>query len=497
MGSKIYLERDRKIGSIDPKLFGGFLEHMGRAIYEGIYDPDSVYADETGLRKDVLAALAELQPTIIRYPGGNFLSGYHWMDGVGQLEHRPRRRELAWKSIEPNKFGTNEFLDFCNRLGTLPMLGVNMGTGSIEEAAALVEYCNAPVGSYYADLRVRHGYPEPRGIKYWCLGNEMDGPWQIGHLEAHDYGNKALEAAKMMRWQDPTVELILCGSSSTGMATYPEWDRISLETCWEQVDYLSLHYYAGNHSNDTGSYLGMAVQFEEHLNTLEGLLRFVKAKLRSKHDVYLSWDEWNVWYKDRNMDGQWQEAPHLIEEVYNLEDALVVAQWMNVFLRHCTTLKIGCLAQLVNVIAPILTRKNGLLRQSIFYPFKLFSQHASGTALDVLCKSPTYETAQFGPVSLLDVSASYNETNESSAVFIINRSQQANENVEIHWLDWNPGSEVEITQLSGNDPKAHNTFDHPDTILPRSLGQVTLEDGSLSLSLPPMSFTCLVSPARK
>jgi alpha-L-arabinofuranosidase len=497
MSSIITLERERTIGVIDPKLFGGFLEHMGRAIYEGIFEPRSTLADESGLRQDVLEALGELKPTVIRYPGGNFLSGYHWMDGVGPAEQRPRRRDLAWKSIETNQFGTNEFLGFCSRLGTLPMLGVNMGTGSSEEAAALVEYCNAPGGSYYADLRRLHGFPEPRGVKYWCLGNEMDGPWQIGHLEAADYGRKALETAKMMRWHDPSIELVLCGSSSTGMATYPEWDRITLETCWEQVDYLSLHYYAGNRSGDTGSYLALAAQFEEHLSTLEGLLRFVKAKLRSNHEVHLSWDEWNVWYKDQTMDGQWQEAPHLIEEIYNLEDALVVGQWLNVFLRHCRTLKIACLAQLVNVIAPILTRPSGLLRQSIFYPFQMFSRYARGTALDVSCKSPSYKTNLFGSMPLLDVSASYDEADEGSAVFIVNRSQQEAETVEIQWLDWNPGPAMEGFQLAGNDPKAHNTFENPDAVALRSLGALKVQDRNLQLSLPPLSFTCLAAPRKR
>ena len=493
MTSKISISRERTIGEIDPKLFGGFLEHMGRAIYEGIYDPGSIFADETGLRQDVLSALGELKPSIIRYPGGNFLSGYHWLDGVGPAEQRPRRRELAWKSIETNQFGINEFLNFCTRLGTEPMLGVNMGTGSSEEATALVEYCNAAAGTDYADLRVRHGYPNPRGVEYWCLGNEMDGPWQIGHLDTTDYAKKALETAKMMRWMDPSIRLILCGSSNTGMSTYPEWDRITLETCWEQVDYLSLHYYAGNRSDDTDSYLAQAMQFEEHLNTLEGLLRFVKAKLRSTHDVYLSWDEWNVWYKDQTTDGKWQEAPHLIEEIYNLEDALVVAQWMNVFLRHCKTLKIACLAQLVNVIAPILTRKNDLLRQSIFYPLKLFSYHAKGSALDALCKTPHYETNQFGSVPLLDVSASFNEEDEGSAVFIVNRSQHSAETTGIRWLDWNPGNRIEVFQLHGSDPKMFNTFENPGAVTAKSMGNLEVKDQYLELSLPPLSFTCLVS----
>ncbi len=492
MSSKITIDRQRVIGEIDPLIFGGFLEHIGRAIYEGIYDPASPHSDGRGLRGDVLAALQVLNPRIIRYPGGNFLSGYHWQDGVGPRPQRPVRRDLAWHSIETNQFGINEFIDFCQALHTLPMLGVNMGTGTIEEASAMVEYCNAPPGSYYADLRVKHGYPQAHHVQYWCLGNEMDGPWQIGHLDAVDYAKKALEAAKMMRWQDDSVKLVLCGSSSTGMSTYPEWDRIALETCWEQTDYLSLHYYAGNRDGDTASYLALARQFETHLDTLAATLQYVKAKNRSKHDVFLSWDEWNVWYKDHTYHGQWQGAPHLIEEMYNLEDALVVAQWMNVFLRRCNVLKIACLAQLVNVIAPILTTRQGLLLQSIYYPFQLFSQHAAGTALDVLCQAPLYETAQYGPTPLLDVSASYADDSGRSAVFIVNRSQQASEKVEITWQGWNPGKAAHLYQLSGKDPKACNTFDKPDVVKTQDLGMVALKDGRLSLTLPALSFTTLV-----
>ncbi len=374
MTSKLLIERDRSIGDIDPHIFGGFLEHMGRAIYQGIYEPNSSFANEHGYRKDVMAALKELAPTMIRYPGGNFLSGYHWLDGVGPKEKRPRKRELAWQSIETNQFGLNEFMHYCHEINTEPMLGVNLGTGSIEEAASMVEYCNAPSGSQFADLRQSHGFKKPYAVKKWCLGNEMDGPWQIGHLEADEYGRKAREAAKMMKWQDDSIQLILCGSSNTAVPTYPAWDRQVLETCWEQVDYLSMHYYANNNDNDTPSFLASAVALEAFVDTLEGTLRYVQAQQRSKHQVYLSWDEWNVWYKNMETQGNWTEAPHLLEEVYNLEDALVVAQWMNVFLRRCDVIKMACLAQLVNVIAPILTSPQGLLRQTIFYPFPIIQR---------------------------------------------------------------------------------------------------------------------------
>ena len=349
--AQILLDTNRTIAPISPWLFGGFVEHMGRCVYEGIYDPDSPLADEQGLRTDVLDALREQKYTVMRYPGGNFLSGYNWLDGVGPKEDRPRRRDLAWQSIETNQFGTDEFMEFCRAIDVEPMMGVNMGTGSIQSASDLVEYCNAPRGTYWSDLRAGHGHPEPYDVKIWCVGNEMDGPWQIGHLDMHEYATKALEAAKMMKWQDPSIKTVLCGSSNNRMPTFPEWDRVSLERCWEHVDYHSIHYYASNRDDDTTSYLAIAQELEEYVDTMAATLRYVKAKQRSKHDVFLSWDEWQVWYMTAPMQGGWTEAPHLAEETYTLEDALVVAQWLNVFLRKCDVLKICCVAQVVNIIS--------------------------------------------------------------------------------------------------------------------------------------------------
>jgi alpha-N-arabinofuranosidase len=490
--ARIAIDEERVIGRISPLLLGGFIEHMGRCVYRGIFDPGSALADEHGLRTDVVAALRELNPRIIRYPGGNFLSGYHWRDGVGPVAQRPRRRELAWQSIETNHFGTHEFITLCRMLGAEPMLGVNLGTGTIEEAGAYVEYCNAPAGTLEADRRVANGAPEPFGVRYWCLGNEMDGPWQIGHMDATAYAVKAREAAKLMKWHDPSIRLTLCGSSSSHMPTYPEWDRIALEICWEYVDYLSLHFYAGNRDDDTDSYLALARQFEDHLDALAGTLRYVKAKLRSRHDVYLSWDEWNVWYKDQTMQGGWQEAPHLIEEVYNLEDALVVAQWLNVFLRRCDVLKMACLAQLVNVIAPILTRPDGILRQSIFYPFALFSRYASGDSLDLLVQAPTYATRMFGEQPLIDAAASYDAGQGKGAIFIVHRGRTELLTLDLEWQGRAPYRVASIYQVSGSDPKAANTFDAPNVIGSRTLPGAPVVDGRFRLQVPPLSLTVAV-----
>lgn len=489
--ARIHIDTNRVISEISPLLFSGFAEHMGRCIYEGIYDPASPHADEKGFRKDVLATLKELNYRSIRYPGGNFLSGYRWLDGVGPKDQRPVRRDLAWKSIETNQFGTDEFMEFCKLIDTEPMMGVNMGTGTIQEAADLVEYCNAPVGTQYSDLRAKHGYADPHNVKYWCVGNEMDGPWQIGHLDAVAYGKKAREAAKMMRLHDRDIELVLCGSSHSSMPTYPDWDRTTLELCWDQVNYHSMHYYATNYVDDTPSYLALSAEFENFVDTLTGVLRYVKAKNRSKHDVYLSWDEWNVWYKDRSGNGEWTEAPHLSEEVYNLEDALVVAQWMNVFLRKSDVLKIACIAQIVNVISPLTTTKDGLLKHTTYYPLLAFNQLAAGQALDVAVQSPMYETEQFGDMPLLDVSSSYDAETGQSVVFIVNRSQSDDVPVDIDWQDLKPKRVKSARQLSGNDPKAVNTFDNPNEITMKSISPPDISNGTTTMMLPPLSFTVI------
>jgi len=493
--AQVFLDTNRTIAPISPLLFGGFAEHMGRCIYEGIYDPKSPLADERGFRKDVLEALRDQSYTIIRYPGGNFLSGYNWLDGVGPKDQRPRRRELAWQSIETNQFGTNEFMEYCKAVNVAPMLGANMGTGTIQSAADLVEYCNVPSGTYWSDLRIRHGVQQPHNVLYWCVGNEMDGPWQMGHLDAAAYGNKALEAAKLMRWQDPSIKTVLCGSSNDQMPTYPEWDRTALEIAWEEMDYLSMHYYAGNRKNDTTSYLASAVLLERFVDTLEGTLRYVKAKRRSKHDIYLSWDEWQAWYKGDPTQGNWMEAPHLAEELYNLEDALVVAQWLNVFLRKSYVLKIACVAQIVNVISWLHTRSDGLLKHPSYYVFKLVSNLARGEALDVRVKSPNVETRDYDAVPTLDVSASYDVETQKGAVFLVNRSQTESVVTDLLWQDGQALQIDQVWQLTGNDPKAVNTWDASEELVAKNISIPAIDAGRATLNLPPLSFTVLSTSA--
>jgi alpha-N-arabinofuranosidase len=484
MQARVHLDTQHHAGVIDRRIFGGFLEHLGRAIYEGVYDPAGPLADEQGFRRDVLEALRALNMPIIRYPGGNFVSCYDWRDGIGPRAQRPSRPDYAWKSIETNQFGVDEFLAWCAKLDTGAMLAVNLGTGDTTTAAALLEYANLPGGTCWADKRKQHGHSEPYGVKLWCLGNEMDGPWQAGHVPAEVYAQRAWQAGQMMKGLDATIETIVCGSSHNKMRTYMEWDRTVLEYCWEHVDYISAHRYSQNRQDDTAWFLAEGVEIDRTLEDYRSLLNYVRAVKRSNKQVYLSFDEWNVWYRARHGDGGWQAAPHLLEEVYNLEDALVCAQYLTSFLRHADIVKIACIAQIVNVIAPILTRPDGLLIQSIYYPFLLFSLYARGRALTPIVHSPSYNAGERGEVPVLDAAASFDADSDLTTIFLVNRSQVEDLTVEIDLADRRFASVGAVDVLGGGDVKAANTWDTPNRVEPtRGFARVGTE-GHLLARVP-------------
>lgn len=478
-----------RIGRVDPRIFGGFLEHMGRAVYEGVYDPNCPCADEDGFRTDVMDALRRLNMTALRYPGGNFASGYHWMDGVGPREGRPTVRELAWQSIEPNDFGTDEYIALCRRMDWTPMITVNLGTGTPEEARNWVEYCNCPAGTRYADMRVANGSVEPYGVRLWCLGNEMDGSWQLGHVPADQYAIRAQQAAKMMKDVDDSIELVVCGSCGVGMPTYMAWDRQVLDHVGDLADYVSLHRYVGNRDGDTADFLAVTNSIDRQIEEMDAACRFIQAKRRSERRPYLCFDEWNVWYKNMQRDGEGKFAPHLIEEVYNLEDALVVAGFLNSFIRHADVVKIANLAQVVNVIAPILTRGDEMLIQSIFYPFEMFSRRRDGVSLEPVVDGPTYEGETNGRVHYIDTSAILD--GDRLHLFATNRSLDDASGVRIELAD-RPIVALESAEvLTGPDAKAANSFEEPDKIAPRPLreAEARIAEGQASLELPPLSVT--------
>ena len=494
--STIHLCTAFEISAVDPRIFGGFLEHMGRSIYEGVYDPTSACADENGLRRDVIEALRGLELSMVRYPGGNFVSGYHWRDGVGARDSRPTRMDMAWNSIEPNEFGTHEFLDLCEQLSWQPMFAVNLGTGSPEEARDWVEYVNRPCGTTLADERAANGRPDPWDVRLWCLGNEMDGPWQTGHVPAEQYAVRAQQAAKMMKDTDPRLEFVACGSSAPLMPTFLEWDRKVLEHLGGLGHYVSLHRYVDNHADDTEDFLAISNSIDAQIESVDAACRYVQGKRRSSRRSFLCFDEWNVWYKAQLPQRVKSEtaqpatfAPHLIEEVYNLEDALVVAGFLNSFLRHADVVKVANLAQLVNVIAPILTRGDDLLLQSIYDAFAMYSRRKRGTALRTSVEGPRFKGRQHGETPFLDTAAI--RDGETLHLFVTNRDPAAAAEVEIRLA----GSEVMgLTSgelLTGKSAKSANSFDTPDEVRARAFDDLRTDNGRARLEMPPLSLVAL------
>jgi alpha-N-arabinofuranosidase len=493
--AQIYVDPRRTISPLDRNLFGSFLEQLGRAIYEGIYDPASHLSDANGFRKDVMDEINRLGVPIIRYPGGNFVSSYNWLDGVGPRQDRPAVLDKAWHTLNSNQFGTNEYMAWCKAVGTLPLMGLNLGTGTPEQAAALVEYCNVDKGTKWSDLRRTHGYSEPYRVKHWCLGNEMDDPGQTGHVPAAEYGLKAQDAAHQMRAIDPSLQLIVCGSSAPFMPTYLEWDREVLEQCYNSVDGLSLHRYLGNTPAETGGdsskYLALNLTMDRQIEEVLAVCDMVRGRHHFAKQLWLSFDEWNVWYRAGAGDvskGYLPQAPHLLEEVYNLEDALVVGGIVNTLLRHADRVKIACLAQLVNVIAPIMTNHDGLYLQTIYYPYSWGLQYAHGTVLDILTESPSYEVAGLGQVPYLDVVGTRAEDGKLS-LFVLNRDLAKAHTLEINWQGAAPAQVLASSTLTGNDLKAVNSFASPRNVVPQTLAKPSSGAGRTKFEVPACSYS--------
>ncbi|MEU1276115.1 alpha-N-arabinofuranosidase [Streptomyces sp. NPDC005799] len=483
------------VGSVNPRLYGSFVEHMGRCVYTGIYEPGHPAADADGLRQDVLELVRELGVTTVRYPGGNFVSGYRWEDSVGPREERPTRLDLAWKSTETNEFGLDEFMDFSRKAGTEPMMALNLGTRGVEDAIRLLEYSNHPGGTELSDRRIAHGAKEPYGIRMWCLGNEMDGPWQTGHKTPEEYGRLAAETARAMRQVDPDLELVACGSSSSAMPTFASWEATVLEAAYDLVDHVSLHAYYEEIDGDRASFLASAVDMEHFIESVVATADHVRARLKATKRVNLSFDEWNVWYQKRpnpHHVEEWQQAPRILEDVYTVTDAVVFGSLLIALLRHADRVTAASLAQLVNVIAPIMTEPGGAAwRQTTFYPFAQASAYGRGRVLRVEVDSPTYPTARFGDVPLLHATAAIDEETGDVTVFAVNRGQDTDLPLEIDLRGTGTYTVAEHLVLADSDPEATNTADQPDRVTPHTATGTTITGGVLHAELEPLSWNTI------
>lgn len=489
----LILDKDFIIAQVDDRLYGSFIEHLGRAVYGGIYDPGSPRSDSHGFRQDVLDLVRRLNVPVVRYPGGNFVSGFKWEDSIGPKEKRPSRLDLAWATRESNEFGLHEFYEWTRQANTQMMYAVNLGTRGVEDARNIVEYANHPEGSAWSDLRRQNGAPEPLGIKLWCLGNEMDGSWQIGQKTAYEYGRAANECAKVMKWVDSSIEVVACGSSAYDMPTFGAWELEMLEQCYENIDYVSLHRYYANPSRDTANFLAKNLDMDAFIKTVAALCDAAGAKKRSNKKLNLSFDEWNVWYHSLEQDKEilarqrWEKSPHLLEDVYTFEDALLIGGMLITLLRNSDRVKIACLAQLVNVIAPIMTSEQCCWAQTIYWPFLLASQYGRGQSLRPVIKAPRFSTKEFDDVPLVDSAAVLHEDG-SLALFILNRSLQ--DEVILN-CDLRAFHNLKFGQqiiLHHDDVNATNTESDPYRVAPVKSRQNEGGQGCRSFLLPALSW---------
>lgn len=495
--ANMILDKDYAIARIDPRIYGSFIEHLGRAVYGGIYEPDHPTADAEGFRRDVIDMVRKLGVPVVRYPGGNFVSGFNWEDSIGPRDQRPARLDLAWFTTETNEVGLHEFAHWARKAGSEVMYAVNLGSRGADAARNVVEYANHPSGSYWSDLRIQNGEKEPFGIKLWCLGNEMDGPWQMGHKTAAEYGRAACEAGKMMKWVDPSIELVACGSSSSEMPTFGSWEYEMLDECYDTIDYVSLHRYYGNPTNDTPGFLARSMDLDAFIKTVVSICDAVGGKKHSKKKLNLSFDEWNVWYHSNEQDkeiwkqGKWNRALPLLEDIYNFEDALLAGSMLITFLRNADRVKIACLAQLVNVIAPIMTRNGGgCWAQTIFYPFMHASCYGRGTSLRTLVNSPVYDCRDYDAVPLIDSTAVMGDDG-SVTVFCVNRDTAEDCELSIDLRAFDKLRFAEHIVLHHDDVKAVNTEEHPDNVAPAAGAPASVDGGRASVVVPALSWNVI------
>ena len=496
--AKMIIDKDFKVSKVDDRIYGSFIEHLGRAVYDGLYQPGNPLSDGEGFRTDVIDLVKELNVPIIRYPGGNFVSNFFWEDSVGPVDKRPGRRELAWRSLETNQVGVNEFARWADKVNSKMMMAVNLGTRGIADACNLLEYCNHPKGTKYSDLRISHGVKDPHNVKVWCLGNEMDGPWQLGHKTMEEYGRLAEETAKAMKLIDPSIELVSCGSSALDMPTFPRWESKTLECTYDHVDYVSMHQYYGNRDGDSADFLACSDDMDEFIRTVIATCDYVKAKKRGRKNINISFDEWNVWFHSNAADDDitenhpWQVAPPMLEDIYTFEDSLLVGLMLITLLKHADRVKIACLAQLVNVIAPIMTDAGGgaAWKQTIFYPFMHASKYGRGVVLMPMLSTDTHDTSKHDHVTDVDSVAVYNEEKEELTIFAVNRTLDADIELTTDMRGMEGYKVTEHIVLENSDLKAVNCAGGQH-VLPKTVERSKMDGGIMTSMLHKASWNVI------
>lgn len=496
--AKMIIDKAYKVSEVDKRIYGSFIEHLGRAVYDGLYQPGNPLSDEDGFRKDVMEMVKELDVPIIRYPGGNFVSSFVWEDSVGPVDQRPARLELAWRSLEKNEIGVNEFAKWTDKVNSEMMMAVNLGTRGIADACNLLEYCNHPGGTKYSDMRISHGVKDPHKIKVWCLGNEMDGTWQLGHKTMDEYGRLAEETGRAMKLIDPSIELVSCGSSNLDMPTFPKWEATTLECTYDVADYVSMHQYYGNEANDTADFLAKSDDMDLFIRSVIATCDYVKAKKRGKKNINISFDEWNVWFHSRDVEFDttqnhpWQVAPPILEDIYTYEDALLVGLMLITLMKHADRVKIACLAQLVNVIAPVMTDQNGgpAWRQTIFYPFMHASQYGRGVVIQPVIDTPVHDTAQHENVTDLESVTVWNEEKEEVTIFAVNRNLDEDLELTTDVRSFEGYQILEHIVMENSDMKVCNSSGG-ELVYPKSNGESKLDGGNIHSLLHKASWNVI------
>lgn len=459
---KIKIDAERTIGRIDPNIYGHFIEHMSRCIYGGIYEEGSNLSDEEGFRKGVLEAVKKIKIPILRWPGGNFASGYHWEDGIGPKENRAIRYDPAWRVEETNHFGTQEFLNFCAKVNAEPYICVNMGDGNIKEVVNWVEYCNHEGNSYYAQLRKRHGHAKSYRVRYWGLGNEVYAEWQIGYKSADDYSKIAKEFAKAMKWVDPKIKLIATGADN------PEWDYKVVKSLKNYIDYISIHAYYSCLSKDYHKAMAISKIVEDRTKVLKGV---IDAGVNSSDShVGIAWDEWNML--------NWLHYEKHLENdnncYYNLQNALVTASVLNAFQRLCNIVKMANYSPLVNIRGAIFTHSGGIVLRPQYHVFNLYANHSGEVVLDPLVDSESYtctlsaeerKTVKYinknVKVDFLDVSASFDENKLFIAVVNKHDSEDIISRIDLRGFIPSSGN---VYQIAPKKLHSYNDVDNPEEV---------------------------------
>ncbi|TFD89373.1 alpha-N-arabinofuranosidase [Cryobacterium lactosi] len=487
------------VGNVDRRLFGSFVEHLGRCVYDGIYEPGHPASDENGFRQDVLELVRELGVSMVRYPGGNFVSGYKWEEAIGPKADRPRRLDMAWHSVETNEVGLDEFARWAKLAEVETMYAVNLGTRGIEDALAVLEYANVESGTTLSQQRIDNGTEKPHDIRMWCLGNEMDGPWQLGFSTAEEYGSKAAQVAKAMLQLDSTLQLVVCGSSSAHMPTFGAWEQTVLRKTYADVTHISCHAYYEETDGDTGSFLASAVDMDFFIDSIVATADAIGAELHNAKRIEISFDEWNVWYQSRYQNEDritaaqdWPYAPRLLEDIYSVLDAVVFGNLMISLLKHADRVTSASLAQLVNVIAPIMTEPGGAAwRQTTFFPFATTARLAKGRSLQTIVTSDRYNTQRFGDVDFLDSAATWDAATGEGAIFLVNRHQTETMTLSVDMTGFGPVQISEALTLSDDDIRAVNDLANQTRVSLKPNESVSMAEGTLLIELPPVSWSAI------